>query len=285
MRKISRIVQLLLAVLAASCGEHRRDLLPTSPTVAAPTVVAPPTSVAPATTIRGFVLDTAYRALPGARVEVVSGDSTGIIAFADADGIVMLNGRFTKETLFRATAEDHDARAQSWNCSVAVCGGGGANPWLGFYLNPLVPPVDISGAYTLTIVADPKCVDIPEELRERRYGASVSAQPVNGRPATPGFDLTVTDDSMIGRYRGFAIGVAGTRLGFDLHGGHDPVIVERLTGNQSISVSGWAATTVAGSQPSVITAALDGWIEYAPPRGTTINCPSTAHQIILRRSS
>ena len=276
MRRISGIVHLLLAVLAAGCGERAGELLPASPTAASSNVMA-------AFTIRGVVLDTAFRALPGARVEVLSGDSAGLTAVADETGVVTLNGAFTAATLFRASAENHDARTQSWNCSVAICGGGGANPWLGFHLNPLAPPVDISGAYTLTIVADTACVDIPAELRERIYHATVSAQPADGRPGTPGFDLTVTDDSMIGRYRGFTIGVAGRDLGFWMHGGHDPVIVERLAGNQSISVSGWAVSTVAGSQPSVITAEMDGWIEYAASPGATINCTSTAHRILLRR--
>lgn len=278
MRAHLRIVRVAIAfsILVAGCGGPRP--LPTSPTT--PTA---PTTSATASTLQGTVVDTAFRALPGARVEVVSGDSAGVAAVADANGVVKLTGQFTKETLFRATAEHHDTRTQSWNCSVAVCGSGMANPWLRFYLNPRVPPVDISGVYTLTIVADPACVDIPMDLRERAYAASVDAQPADGRSATPGFNLAVTDDSMIGRYRGFAIGVAGTHLGFDLHGGHDPVIVEQIAGNQSISVSGFAATTVTGSQPSVITAALDGWIEYAAPFGGRFNCSSTAHQIILSR--
>ena len=282
MRKFPRIAYLSLAVLAASCGERGGELLPASPTAVSETITMP-TAFAGTTTIQGFVTDTAFRALPGARVEVLSGDTAGVTAVADTDGWVKLTGVFTKTTLFRATADLHDARTQSWNCSVAVCGGGGANPWLGFRLNPLVAPVDIAGTYTMTIVADAACVDIPLELRMRTYHATVSAQPLDDRPAAAAFDLNVSDDSMIGLYRGFTIGVAGTRLGLGMHGGHDPVIVERIEANESISVSGFAVATVAGSQPSEIRAALDGWIEYRSPRGATFNCSSTAHQIILKR--
>jgi hypothetical protein len=161
----------------------------------------------------------------------VNGDNAGLVAVADASGAVTLRGRFTKETLFRASDENHETRTQPWNCSATACGTGAANPFLNFNLNPLAPPADISGTYTMTIVADTSCVDIPADLHERTYGASISAQPPDGRLATPGFDLTLTDDSMVGRYRGFTIGVAGTHLGFAMHGGHDPVFVERLGGS------------------------------------------------------
>jgi hypothetical protein len=272
---IRRPVLLALALLAASC----QAMPPAAPTVG-PTTALP--TVERTLTLRGFVFDTAFRPLAGARIEVVDGANAGLTAVADATGGVTLTGTFQEVTLFRATADQHESRIQPWHCS-AVCGASGAYPWLGFYLNPSGPSVDIAGGYTLTIVADAACVDIPPERRVRTYRASVSPQPANGRLGVSAFDLIVTDDSMIGRYRGFTIGVAGTHLGFDMHGGESPVVVERIHTNESISFSGFAATTVAGSKPPLITADMDGWVEYLSPLGATFNCASTAHQIILRR--
>jgi hypothetical protein len=68
---------------------------------------------------------------------------------------------------------------------------------VGFRRNPLVAPVDIAGTYTMTIVADAACTDILWHCGCGRITRTVSAQPLDDRPAAAAFDLNVSDDSMI----------------------------------------------------------------------------------------
>jgi hypothetical protein len=247
--------------------------------------------------LRGFILDTAYRPLGGARVEVVDGPSAGTSVVAGDDGQFALNGVFNSETRFRATKDGHESRTQPWNCSVAVClGPSGAQPWLGFYLSVLEPTADISGSYTLTITADSACASVlPEFARSRSYRATVTAQPVGNRSTIPGFAVELTDLAHIGSLDGFVIGVAGNVLSFWLDGRHDPTIVEDFGSNSYLAYSGTANTT-ATAGASTITAAFDGWIEYVELRATlhqwyfplpaTITqatCDSGSHRMTLSR--
>ena len=247
--------------------------------------------------LRGFVMDTAYRPLAGARVEVVDGVSAGMATVADDTGQFVLSGMFDKTTQFRAVKDGHETRTQPWNCSVAVClGANNAQPWLGFYLTVLEPTVNIAGDYVLTFTADGACTDLPEIARGRSYRAAVTARPADGRSAIPGFDLKVVGSPVVGNMTGFPIGAAGSRLSFWLHGGHDPAVVEDLGANTYLAFSGTAAATVGPAGLSSITADFDGWIEHLVsmgplgpwyyPQGAVISkatCESRTHRLTLTR--
>ena len=248
--------------------------------------------------LRGFVTDTAYRPLAGARIEVVDGPSAGISTIAGGDGQFVLSGIFNASTRFRASKEGHESRTQPWNCSVAVClGVNNAQPWLGFYLTVLEPTVNIAGDYRLTFIADSACADFPEIARTRSYRATVTARPVDGRSAVPGFDLKADGAQFIGILDGFPIGAAGTRMSLWLHGRHDPAIVEDLGDNTYLGFSGTAEATVTNDGIIAIDTAFDGWIEHVvlpsalgawyfpqPPAISKATCDSSHHRMTLTRA-
>jgi hypothetical protein len=249
--------------------------------------------------LRGYITDTAFRPLGGARVEVVDGPSAGTTTVSGDDGQVVLTGTFNESTRFRASKDGHESRTQPWNCSVAVClGASGAQPWLGFYLSVQEPAVNIAGDYLLTFAADSACTDLPEIARSRSYRVRVTAQPIGDRSTVPGYDVTVVGASMLGTLTGFPIGVAGNHLSFGLHGRHDPAIVEHLGENRYLAFSGTANAPGVVTGASTITTAFDGWIEQValaapltkwylplPQALSKSTCDSSNHRITLTRAN
>ena len=294
---LKAIVSLCVASALAGCAGADGVSTPTAPTSTVSTTQVETPRDLPLS-LRGFVTDTAYRPLAGARVEVVDGPSAGVSTIAGDDGQFLLSGTFNAATQFRASKEGHETRTQPWNCSVAVClGANNAQPWLGFYLTVLEPTVNIAGDYRLTFIANGACTDLPDSVRTRSYRATVTARPSDGRSTVPGFDLKADGAQFIGILDGFQIGAAGTRLSLWLHGRHDPVIVEDLGGTTYLGFSGTAAATVANDGIVAIDTAFDGWIEHvvlgAPlgawyfPQPAVISkatCDSSNHRITLMRA-
>src|SRR5215208_6724574 len=98
---LKAVVLLIGAAVLAGCSGS-------SPSPTAPSAAAGQTNaVAQRGAIRlsGFMMDTSYRALAGARIEVVDGPSAGMAATSDDNGQFVLSGSFDKTTRFRATKE------------------------------------------------------------------------------------------------------------------------------------------------------------------------------------
>ena len=159
--------------------------------------------------------------------------------------------------------------------SRACPGTSGARPWLGFYLEVTTAPVNIAGQYRMTFTAGNECHQFPAELRTRTYRATITPRP--GRERASGFDVKLSGAQFLGNLSGFQIGVAGDRLGFWLHGGHNPAIVE-LTESVSVSISGNASAVADATR--TITARFDGWIEYSGG-GEYSRCESANHRLTL----
>ena len=281
------IVLLVLAqaLAVAACGD-RHFVGP------GPTAPGEPPPLAPAgVSITGVVTDTAFRPLAGARVEVLDGPQAGFSATADATGSFSLNGTFDDNTLFRATKDGHVALATTLLASCAPC-----NPrrWLNFNLEVLARPVNITGDYTLTFVADGACAGFPEALRTRTYAATIT--PSSNRPDTL-FELTLTDTAMLEDYRTLHIGVAGDYMAFwlgDAHG--QPGLVERVSRSTYLAFEGSAAASM-GTDLSTISISLNGFIEYCESRSdmgprydcsagralANAQCASKNHRAILAR--
>ena len=288
------LAPLVIAGALAGCSGSDSGYAPTAPSSSGESraAVSQPQSMQ----LRGFVTDTAYRPLAGARIEAVDGESAGAAALADADGQFVVSGRFSSATLFRAVKEGHESRTQTWNCSVADCANN-AQPWLGFYLSVLEPTVDIAGDYRLTFIADSACTALPEIARSRSYRATVTARPSDGRSTAPGFTLRADGAEFIGTLDGFPIGAAGTRMSLWLHARHDPAIVEDLGDNAYLAFSGTAAATVTSGGSIAISTAFDGWIEHVvlaarlgawyfpqPVAISKATCDSSNHRVLLTRA-
>ncbi len=191
MRKLGWIVLLVAAQGLAGCGDSGS---PSTPSAVAQAGSTPPSLPTPSVSrIWGYVLDTAFRPVADATVDVVDGPYGGLSATTDVAGRFELAGTFDQTTRFRAAKEGHIAATQAWNCSSSgPCGAGGATPWLGFYLAVIEPNVDIAGDYTLTVIADSACATLPDEVRTRTYAARITPQSRPDLPANAGFDVRLS---------------------------------------------------------------------------------------------
>ena len=288
----------IFAVLLTGCS-GAGSVLPTAPTPLASSTV---TAVAAAPMqIRGYVMDTAFRPLVGARVEVVDGPSLGTSAEVDAAGQVLLTGFFDATTRFRVTKEGHESLTQAWTCSPTdqtMCPSR-AVPWLGFYLRPLAPPLNLSGDFTLTLTADSSCADLPQDARSRSYGATIAARSRAGTSDLVGFDVTLRADAVLESLRRFGFGVAGDFVHFGLRAGHgdEPALVEDLGGNRYIAFTGAARAAVNPSNVAAFSIAFDGWIDVVSLKNpltsrfvvlpgellSQVRCESSAHRLDLTR--
>jgi len=260
------IVLLAIAQGAAGCGgsNTKSPLAPTvGPTLAigAGGPATDPVTLADS----GYVLDTAFKRLAGARVDVVDGPQAGTSMITDGSGQFPLTGAFARSNTFRVSKDGYITATEGFSTSSPE-----GKPWLIVYLRPLAPPVNIAGDYTLTFVADSACTDLPPEVRTRSYPATVV--PASGPTS---FVLAATGASFLNRLTGFDIGVAGNSLGLWLHGGHDPALVEQLAPNTYLAFSGVGAASVGSSTLSTLSTAFDGWIDYCvmpKPMASGYNC-------------
>ncbi len=293
-RTRTEVVLLGLTLLLAGCRGSGSPSTLSGPSPV-PQTVSPPTPSAP--DISGYVEDTAFRPLGGARVEVVDGPQAGMSTTVDANGAFSLSGTFDSATRFRATKDGYVTATQTWNCSVGVCpGDNNVRPWLGFYLAMLVPPVDIAGDYTLTFIADSACSGLPNEVRTRTYAATITPGSNSNRPANTFFNVAVTGASFLKHYDSFEIGVAGDFLTLAF-GGDGPRLVEEVAPNTYLAFDGWAGTSVGTSAVSTISTSFEGVIDYCvlkfeagsyyqclPSQAVAhAQCQSTNHRLILTR--
>ena len=272
---------LFLTLIVAACGDHAPVIPATAPSPVTPPVSPPPNNTA---SVRGAVWDTANRSLAGAIVEVVDGPQAGTSTTSDATGAFALTGTFDDTTLFRATKEGHIAATQHWRHPSPS-----SQPWLGFSLDVLAPPVNIAGDYTLTFIADSACAAaLPEELRTRNYAATITPGAIN-----TGYKIDVSGALFHSPYNWFSVGVAGDYLGFWLADEH---LVEVLAENTYLELSGEAAASVGTSGVSTISASFDGVFKYcvvksavgsirdcSPNPVAYAQCASPNHQLILTR--
>ena len=252
---------ILLAALVAACSGDDRTVMPTAPTAVPAPAPAPAPAAAPVNSvasIRGVILDSAFRPLAGARVEALDGASAGATGTADGNGLVTVNGTFTSETHFRATHAGHESVTQRWSCSVAVCGGN-ARPWLNFQLRPDSPAIDLAGEYTLTITAGPSCGEIPNESRSRSHQATLSPRVRPGTADVLGYEVRLSTSTLPEFTRQFIVGVAGdvVRFGLARGEGDEPGLIERIGENRYVTYLGSAAGT-ATTRPASFTLPFDG---------------------------
>jgi hypothetical protein len=224
-------------------------------------------AIPPMASIAGYVADTAFRPIAGARVLVVDGPQAGMIAFSDTNGRFSLTGPFARETKFRASDLGHrdiTDTAPAY-CQRDTCFGN-----LFFYLPLASANTDVTGEYTATVEADPACPDLPAVARTRTYPATITLNP--SVSAGTSVSVVLHDAPFLGTYNKFTIGVAGGYLALNMGGGEVPV-VEQLPGNTYVAFGGSGATNFLAGSP--IALSLDGWVEYCStktPMGASYGC-------------
>jgi len=270
------LVSLMLAMGLAGCGESGSP--PTSPTPPAPMPAGPQVGVG------GSVHDTAWRPVPGVRVEVLDGPSAGVTATSNGLGEFSLIGAFDVGVRFRAakagyveaTLTSSDACANPLETVRGDC-----SPHLNFQLALDAPAVDLEGRYTLTFAA--ACTTIPDYARTRIYAATITRNPDSGSA----FRVSLTDASVIRdvAWPGVFLGAAGDYIAVNtgsLHG--DPGLIEQVATDAYIGFDGSAGGPMGHPGTATLTSRFDGLIAYCevPPGSARpvvagrFACPVTA---------
>jgi hypothetical protein len=258
----SGIVLLTFALGLAGCSGS-----PTRPTSIAPVAISTPTVVTPQA-LTGYISDTGFRVISGARIEVLDGPQAGTVMTSDDGGRFSYTGIFASTVNLRATKAGYVEATQA----VRVLTSG---PWVNFNLVSLTPPVNIAGNYTLTITADSACTTLPDDVRTRSYSARVAPNPYNtGATATMFLEGVVTDGQFAPYANLFFIGVSGDYLGISTVG-EGPALIEQLGPNRYVAYAVDATASGVTSSVSTISVPFTGTIEYCElksPIGQYYDC-------------
>jgi hypothetical protein len=219
--------------------------------------------VVPAGTCRLFGLvseaDDARVPVVDARVEATGGQIVGVQTTTAPDGRYRLYG-VAGDTTLRVSKDGYQTNTQ--NLVVT-----NDTPLLTMTLTLVRPRLDISGAYTLTLTADPNCSSgLPEPLRTRSYGAVLTQ-------VGPQVNVTLTGASFAISRRGggdhFTGRIEPTQLVFSLpqfdgyyYGSYGdayyPNIIEEVAGPNYLAI--WGKVAAVGTSGS-FSGALDGAFE------------------------
>ena len=272
---------ILFLLVSGALGCSAAGSSPTAPTAANIGTATAPTAPVGSLVISGTVFDTAYRPLAGATVEVLDGPNAGLSTTAGPRGLFSLTGLFDTNTRFQATASNHVVATKTLQPYCAQCA---PNWWVHFTLDVPEPPVNIAGDYTLTVVANPSCTMLPQEMRTREFAVTIPAV------AIPSQQLRISGATFFEDWDTISMGVAGEYVGFWLE-----TLVEQTAPNMFLAFAGEASGNVDTSSRDTFAMAFTGSIESCVTaaekgrfpdchlgRATTQRCQSR-HQLTLVR--
>ncbi len=239
--------------------------------------------------IRGEAQDSAFRPIPGAKIEILDGPQAGTTTTSDAGGEFSLQGIVNDATKFRASKEGYLTTTATLGPACDRC-----NPtrWIYFYLEVLEPPVNLAGNYTVTFNADTACVNLPDELRMRSYDATIRPDP----GSRTSYGVIMSGPAFSDKLGIFYLNVAGSFVNISIGDHTDPGVAERVAPNTFYAFGG--GTTVTVTPPvQTITTPFEGWIDHCalkePPgerykcsAANTVaftRCESKKHQLTLTR--
>ena len=287
----STAILVFTVAAAVGCNDTTR-VMPTAPSLPAtqltPSVPTPSRSGAMA----GSVSDAAWRPLSSALVEIIDGPHAGLSTTTNSRGDFGFAGTFDESTRIRASKEGHVASIRTVNPFCERCN---PNWWVHFYLESLATSLNLAGDYAVTFVADSACVSLPQEVRTRRYEASITLRSPEDGPANSLFRVALTGARFTEHYGAFDLRVAGdyvvTELG-DAHGGAG--VVEEVAADSYLLFAGRFEPSV--TDPSSIEGALVGSVDFCKATNglqygdrcpgsdvPDIRCPSANHRLIMRR--
>lgn len=259
------------AIMCLGCGEA--------------TLPVQPTSLQPVRefSLWGLVHDTAFQPIAEARVEVVEGPRTGVVATTDISGRYALPGVFLDTIAVRASKDGYIAVTKTYQTAYP------GPQALSFSMELIAPSVNIAGEYTVMLTADSTCTELPDPARMRTYTATIA--PLSGSTSPNLYQAILSGATFYPSTLNdrFVIGVAGNvaRFAIDFDG---IGIAEELTPSTYVSISGAGNATVGGPRISV---SLDGQFEYCAGPGvgpgfyrcavTAVQCRSTNHRLTLTR--
>jgi hypothetical protein len=208
--------------------------------------------------------------LGGAVVEVVAGIGMGRRATADfSSGGYALYGVAGAVEL-RVSADGFDTLTRA-----AVVGGHAVGD---FDLHATATPVDIAGAWAVTLTASAACsANLPEDVRQRSYAGLLKLQ-------GPSVQLVLSGATVVsGWIQGTLIGRSLTLdIGWNSEAGGDFYLYERLSPTRGLGIGGAVKATVIGQE---IRGTLDGIFTMGTgaPNDNALTCRNGSHEFVLRR--
>jgi Carboxypeptidase regulatory-like domain len=232
------------------------------------------------TRVRGWVLDTLSRPVPGARIDILDGPLAGRSTNADGRGAFQLDGNVNGAVSLRASRDGFEAKtiAIVWQPPDS------REQTITFFMKTLEPALSITpGSYTLTVTSDLStatayngvaCAGFPADLLSRTYQASISvwspppdaydflvdfASPTMTKP--PGVTCRGRTTPVV---RGcFAFSVAGSFVGFEIQNSWGWDWIEELPGFRYLMIEGTAPTSEpATATETSITIPFSGTFDY-----------------------
>jgi hypothetical protein len=186
--------------------------------------------------VDGQVTDTAFRPLPGARIEIADGPSAGLSKSADNSGnfqfVAKANGTVTLRV--SRTGFENATTTATWQPQQS-------RGWTHVSLQPVESSLAMAtGRYGLTVTSDPfgDCADLPSELVSRTYEGNIR---VSSR-ANYAYDFVIIPGAptVTRPYGNFSFGVAGSYIGWDEI--DDNIFFEEFPGFRYLMIYGQAPT-------------------------------------------
>jgi hypothetical protein len=214
----------------------------------------------------------------GARVEVAAGTGAGRFATTTQYGGFRLFGLAGIVEL-RASATGYVTRSQTTTVA--------SNMNVSFGLTPSDPPVDVSGAWQLTIDASASCSTLPDAARHRTYAAAIAQNitgltiELAGATFASHHSYSGAENTLWGRIIQSAVTL--NLWSDDYYGTVEYGVAEVLPdGAGTYTPVGTAGGTVDGR---TISARLNGTISVINPSGPASACTATDHLLTLVRAS
>ena len=208
-------------------------------------------------TVSGTVTNTAFSPVADARVAILN---TNLSTLTDALGRFDLKGTISGTATVQVTKDGYipQTREAAWTACLP-----GVSPCLqsnlGFLLQAVAAPTDITGDYTVVITADPACRDLPAEARTRTYSASISSV----RPDNTSLEVRISGPSpLIFLDSVFTAGMAGDNFALELYGSwFHQAFLEKVASDSYVGFNGIATARVPPGA-STISAVLDGTVTH-----------------------
>lgn len=236
------------------------------------------------TYVRGGVSDTAFRPVPGARIEVLDGPYAGATANSSEIGLFEFSGTANGAVRLRASRAGFETATidAAWKPAIAIL-------WASFLLKPIEPALAIEpGPYTLTVTSDlatatgnlqVPCEGFPADLARRTFEGTlqVSTSPMYAYQFSP----LPTNSTLIKQSGQLWFGVAGQFIGFE---SDDAIFYEELPGFRYLQILGKAPTSEAATSTGrSITVPFHGDFWYCQTTSATAanHCSQVPHEQIV----
>ena len=229
--------------------------------------------------LAGSVVESSGRVISGVSIDVVSGTGTGLHATTNSQGEYALYG-VAGSVQLRVSADGYSPQTSD----IVVTSDGSTDS---FTLTPLETPVDVSGAWTMTLAPSAQCpAAFPDIARGRAYQVHFTQQGTSLKVDVSSPTLT---DYNPGKDYGT---VLGSQLRFFLLGNTDygdwsvGNLVDHLSSTETLDFEGTVHGTIAGSR---VQGTLDGDLVYWNSAVPTSNfkpnwyCRATNHTATLQR--